>query len=384
MEFGRFQVNQHTWKYEKVSATPIKYAAAMGKVEAVKYMLKGQRDISMQELFFSAANGGSVQMVKWMIEAELVDPNVRSELGANVLILAAKYYDLTEYLLDRKLVDSNNIFDCANLGHVAALHGNIKLIKRYLDQGGDIEARDGKGRTLLLVALNQSELESVKFLVENGANIDVDNVKCHSLPCAIAEDDEEFVKALNLEANCSMIRPPEFVLIADSFLQPNYIHVQKRFINYFLPILPKNLIEEVTESIFNLAISFNEIEFLEAPFKLAMSQDTSREFKEALIANPIYLASSNESLTILKEVLRLSDDAAILSAETVKTLFKDGLSKSIQLHKADFVEFWMKEKGITLEECSKFNLRHAWKIDYLASVGFEFSATEKEEAHKYY
>ncbi|MGD0279619.1 MAG: ankyrin repeat domain-containing protein [Smithella sp.] len=54
----------------------------------------------------------------------------------------------------------------------AALNGDINLIKRLLDNGADIEAKDKHGRTALLLATGKGHMEIVKLLLDKGANIE--------------------------------------------------------------------------------------------------------------------------------------------------------------------------------------------------------------------
>lgn len=49
--------------------------------------------------------------------------------------------------------------------------GDKKKVKKYLSNGGDIEARDSAGYTLLMYAVAHAQLGIMKFLIENGANV---------------------------------------------------------------------------------------------------------------------------------------------------------------------------------------------------------------------
>ncbi len=54
---------------------------------------------------------------------------------------------------------------------IAAAKGDIKTLKKLVEQGADIETKDSFERTPLLWAAMSGEFEAVKYLVSNGANI---------------------------------------------------------------------------------------------------------------------------------------------------------------------------------------------------------------------
>lgn len=53
---------------------------------------------------------------------------------------------------------------------------DIDKVKEYLAEGGDVNAKRGQfGNTLLHTAANEGHLETVKLLIENGANVNLRN-----------------------------------------------------------------------------------------------------------------------------------------------------------------------------------------------------------------
>jgi len=60
---------------------------------------------------------------------------------------------------------------------VTASEGNNRALKTLLDQGIDIESRDSKGNTPLIVATMKNRIRTVKFLLSRGADINAVNKK---------------------------------------------------------------------------------------------------------------------------------------------------------------------------------------------------------------
>ncbi len=52
----------------------------------------------------------------------------------------------------------------------AAREGNVSLLQDLLEAGGDINSRDHNNQTLLHIAIRYGKLDSIKFLLDSGAN----------------------------------------------------------------------------------------------------------------------------------------------------------------------------------------------------------------------
>jgi len=57
--------------------------------------------------------------------------------------------------------------------HSAAKGGNIEAIKQYLAEGGDVDVKNGDGRTLLHYAAETGQIEIIKLLINIGADMNV-------------------------------------------------------------------------------------------------------------------------------------------------------------------------------------------------------------------
>lgn len=50
--------------------------------------------------------------------------------------------------------------------------GNIETVKFLIDNGADVNTQDEKGKTALMIASEMNDMELVKLLIEKGADID--------------------------------------------------------------------------------------------------------------------------------------------------------------------------------------------------------------------
>ena len=132
---GRFDLQKHICNGpNRLQMSPVKYAAFSGKMEALKYLIKLDKEVDNLELLFVAAKGGNLKIIKWIIDTELVDPHCRNSDGENVLFFAVENEEIFNYLANEKHVDHKTIFaqcDC-HLGILAAKFGQVYALKRYL------------------------------------------------------------------------------------------------------------------------------------------------------------------------------------------------------------------------------------------------------------
>lgn len=84
--------------------------------------------------------------------------------------------DMKQYALDNKLLE-------------AVKQGNIENVKELLSQGADINISDEYGETPLHSAALYGHLDVVKYLVEQGADVDVKN-KFWETPLDVAENNK--------------------------------------------------------------------------------------------------------------------------------------------------------------------------------------------------
>lgn len=83
-------------------------------------------------------------------------------------LMAAGKTDLME-----KLIENESIGLGRTSLHIAAGLGDTQKIKRYIDKGDDVNARDMEGITPLFMALLENQLDAAKILLEQDADVNI-------------------------------------------------------------------------------------------------------------------------------------------------------------------------------------------------------------------
>lgn len=79
----------------------------------------------------------------------------------------------------------------------AALEGNTATVKRLLEIGLDVNAKDDEGRTALMFAVTNLHHDTVNLLLENGADVNLSsNDGCTALMLAASANDVDLVHNL--------------------------------------------------------------------------------------------------------------------------------------------------------------------------------------------
>jgi len=94
--------------------------------------------------------------------------------------------------------------------HAAALEGDVARLKHLARHGADLNARDGAGRTPLMVAAHANQVAAARVLVAAGADIDaLENQRYDALTIAAVRGDADMVEALiALGANAGQVTSP--------------------------------------------------------------------------------------------------------------------------------------------------------------------------------
>jgi hypothetical protein len=135
------------------------------KEEAIKYLVSHGSNATLAIRW--ASGYGSLDLVKFLVEH-----------GANIRIsndfplrMAGKYgrFDVVKYLIEHGAdIHARN----DEILKYAARYGNIELIKFLLDQGSNINRINKFNLTPLSTSIYHDRLDTAKYLLDRGANID--------------------------------------------------------------------------------------------------------------------------------------------------------------------------------------------------------------------
>ncbi len=197
--------------------TPFMYACKLGRAEIVEYWLKNVRfglfnyDNDNRNALMWAACSGSLETVKkltkdrvnfspdqsenflqWRAGATLPDMDKYKEHIEIWAHIRAVIVDRMMYLVkpsyNGKIEDIQALLSPNPYGKItidepnyngwtilkyAAFHQNVEMVKRLVDMGADVNAVDDYKETVVMAATRNPhpKLESIKYLVEHGANL---------------------------------------------------------------------------------------------------------------------------------------------------------------------------------------------------------------------
>ena len=152
--------------------SPLKVAAENGYIEMAKFLIdEGANLNSSDDYMYYAINSGNYDIAKLLVDNDVFNLNTNTtreeaiELSKN-----QKYYEI-EKLLSSK--DSNNIDGYDELMN-AVSKGDMKALEKLIKDDTDLNKQYSKITPLGLAAA-RNDKEIVKFLVEKGADINLED-----------------------------------------------------------------------------------------------------------------------------------------------------------------------------------------------------------------
>lgn len=159
--------------------TPLMVAAACANVQAVNYLLEKDADVLLTgqsgwSLLHFASHGGNVAIIETILSKGL-DIDIKDNYGQDVTPLAVavlfKNLEALNCLLNKGADPfvENNVSSVNSL-HLAAIGGDIDIIKAILSRGFDINIRSTEGLTSLMLAAYTKNVVVVDCFLDNGAD----------------------------------------------------------------------------------------------------------------------------------------------------------------------------------------------------------------------
>ena len=227
---------------------PFLYASAEGLVEIVKLTIDAKADTHLTNRFggtalIPAAERGHVEIVHELLTRTDVNVNHINNLGWTALLEAIilsdggeRHQQIVQLLVDHganiNIPDKNGVtpLEHARLRGfqeierillttaqirdmqmiVAAGQGDIESVRQLLMQGANVHAQDEQGRTALIAAAYRNDLAIVDLLIQAGADVNIqDNTKQSAYLIATSEGYLELLKR-TLQAGADVHRTDSY------------------------------------------------------------------------------------------------------------------------------------------------------------------------------
>ena len=175
-------------------------AAYAGHTEMVRLLLeRGNFTNQMElqyEILWSACRYGHIQLVQIMLDKGL-DVNA-TKLGGSRALESAAYYghaSIVSLLFDNGAYLNYGGYECHAI-HVAASNGHQEVVQMLLDQGADINSSGSRGVTPIWEAAKNQQLDMMRFLLNNGADLQADECGDYALFRAVIQGHEQVIRIL--------------------------------------------------------------------------------------------------------------------------------------------------------------------------------------------
>ncbi|CAH1800156.1 unnamed protein product [Owenia fusiformis] len=193
--------------------TPLMYALERNNEEVANLLLDHRCSLNMltdnkDSVLHSACLAGCLNCVKKLISlgSKINAKNLYDDTPAVYAVMNG-HVDILRYLIQQKCnLEFCNKETGRSCMHVAAYYGHVECLDVLVEAGCDIDALDYDHNTPLMDAVCEAQVESVKYLIEKGANVNNQN-KQNETPilCIDVEKPNTFTIAkLIIQANCDL------------------------------------------------------------------------------------------------------------------------------------------------------------------------------------
>lgn len=173
--------------------TPASYAALNNSLTVLKYLIEDEginsyvRDMDGNTLVHLAASTGALDVLKYLIRTEELDPNARNNFGETPLhkVASGGTFVALRYLIEEAQADLDvKSQNSTTPLQIAAIHNRADMMKYLVSKGAaplpqpetndqqalnaylKFESKPFALRSLLMSALNETDLTALKYIIE--------------------------------------------------------------------------------------------------------------------------------------------------------------------------------------------------------------------------
>ncbi|XP_067653167.1 putative ankyrin repeat protein RF_0381 [Haliotis asinina] len=167
-------INSRGWK----TFTPVMVAAGKGRKEVVEFLVSKGADINTsnragKNILHLACRAENVELVKYILSKNMADINSRDKKQMTPILIAAMegHEEVVQLLVNEGAKVSLRDKKANNILHLACRGGHVEVVKYILSQNMvDINSRNRKEMTPVMIAESRGHVQVVALLVRNGAD----------------------------------------------------------------------------------------------------------------------------------------------------------------------------------------------------------------------